>query len=27
MQADGQFKLIAESPDLIEPNPFPAGYQ
>ncbi len=27
MQADGQFKLIAESPDLIEPNPFPKGYQ
>jgi len=27
MQADGQFKLIAESPKLIEPNPFPKGYQ
>ncbi len=26
-QADGQFKLIAESPNLIEPNPFPKGYQ
>jgi len=21
-QADGQFKVVAESPDLIEPNPF-----
>jgi urea transport system substrate-binding protein len=27
MQSDGQFKLIAESADLIEPNPFPKGYQ
>ena len=27
MQADGQFKMIAESPKLIEPNPFPKGYQ
>ncbi|HEY0009094.1 MAG TPA: urea ABC transporter substrate-binding protein [Tepidisphaeraceae bacterium] len=27
MQADGQIKLVAESPELIEPNPFPAGYQ
>ncbi len=27
IQADGQFKLIAESPSLIEPNPFPKGYQ
>jgi len=27
MTADGQFKLIAESPKLIEPNPFPKGYQ
>jgi len=27
MQLDGQFKLIAESPDLIEPNPFPEGYK
>jgi urea transport system substrate-binding protein len=26
-QADGQFKVVAESPDLIEPNPFPKGYQ
>ncbi|MBK8017136.1 MAG: urea ABC transporter substrate-binding protein [Betaproteobacteria bacterium] len=25
--ADGQFKEIAESPNLIEPNPFPKGYQ
>jgi urea transport system substrate-binding protein len=27
MQMDGQFKMIAESPSLIEPNPFPKGYQ
>jgi urea transport system substrate-binding protein len=27
MQSNGQFKLIAESPDLIEPNPFPEGYK
>ncbi len=27
IQPDGQFKLIAESPQLIEPNPFPKGYQ
>jgi urea transport system substrate-binding protein len=27
MLADGQFKVLAESPDLIEPNPFPQGYQ
>jgi urea transport system substrate-binding protein len=27
IQTDGQFKLIAESPNLIEPNPFPKGYQ
>jgi urea transport system substrate-binding protein len=27
MTADGQFKLVAESPNLIEPNPFPKGYQ
>ena len=27
MQLDGQFKMIAESPQLIEPNPFPKGYQ
>jgi len=26
-QADGQFKVVYETPDLIEPNPFPAGYQ
>ena len=26
-QADGQFKVVAESPSLIEPNPFPKGYQ
>ena len=26
-QQDGQFKLIAESPNLIEPDPFPKGYQ
>jgi len=24
---DGTFKVVAESPNLIEPNPFPAGYQ
>lgn len=24
---DGTFKVVAESPDLIEPNPFPKGYQ
>ena len=24
---EGQFKLIAESPKLIEPDPFPKGYQ
>jgi len=24
---DGQFKVVAESPELIEPNPFPKGYQ
>jgi urea transport system substrate-binding protein len=27
MLPDGQFKLIAESPNLIEPDPFPKGYQ
>jgi urea transport system substrate-binding protein len=27
MKKDGQFTVIAESPDLIEPDPFPAGYQ
>lgn len=26
-QSDGTFKVVAESPDLIEPNPFPKGYQ
>ncbi|TVP59655.1 MAG: urea ABC transporter substrate-binding protein [Halomonadaceae bacterium] len=26
-QADGQFKVIYETEDLMEPNPFPAGYQ
>ena len=26
-QASGQFKLVAESAALIEPNPFPKGYQ
>lgn len=26
-QLDGQFKVVAESPGLIEPNPFPKGYQ
>ncbi len=26
-QVDGQFKVVAESPELIEPNPFPKGYQ
>lgn len=26
-QTDGQVKVVAESPDLIEPNPFPKGYQ
>jgi urea transport system substrate-binding protein len=24
---DGQFEVVAESPELIEPNPFPKGYQ
>lgn len=27
MLADGQFKVIAESPELIEPDPFPEGYK
>ena len=27
MRADGQFTMIAESPKLIEPDPFPKGYQ
>ena len=26
-KADGQFDLIYETPELIEPNPFPKGYQ
>jgi urea transport system substrate-binding protein len=26
-QADGQFKVVAESPELIQPDPFPKGYQ
>jgi urea transport system substrate-binding protein len=26
-QKDGQYKVVFESADLIEPNPFPAGYQ
>ncbi|TWG81138.1 urea transport system substrate-binding protein [Cupriavidus gilardii J11] len=26
-QPDGTFKVVAESPQLIEPNPFPKGYQ
>jgi urea transport system substrate-binding protein len=26
-QLNGQFKVVAESPALIEPNPFPKGYQ
>lgn len=27
MTADGQFEVVAESPELIEPDPFPDGYQ
>ena len=27
MRSDGQFDVLAESPDLIEPDPFPKGYQ
>ncbi len=27
IQLDGQFKVVAESPELIKPNPFPVGYQ
>jgi urea transport system substrate-binding protein len=27
MRLDGQFDVIAESPELIEPNPFPEGYK
>jgi urea transport system substrate-binding protein len=26
-QPDGQYKVVAESPKLIEPDPFPKGYQ
>jgi urea transport system substrate-binding protein len=26
-QTDGQYKVVYESDDLIEPNPFPEGYQ
>ncbi len=26
-QADGQYKIVYETKDLIEPNPFPAGYK
>ncbi|MFT4266095.1 MAG: urea ABC transporter substrate-binding protein [Xenophilus sp.] len=26
-QPDGTFKVVAESPDLIKPDPFPKGYQ
>ncbi|HET6788332.1 MAG TPA: urea ABC transporter substrate-binding protein [Aquabacterium sp.] len=26
-QPNGTFKVVAESPELIEPNPFPKGYQ
>ena len=26
-QTDGTFKVVSESPELIEPNPFPKGYQ
>lgn len=25
--ADGQFEVVYESPELVEPNPFPKGYQ
>ncbi|MCU0942452.1 MAG: transporter substrate-binding protein, partial [Hydrogenophaga sp.] len=24
---DATFKVVAESPDLIKPDPFPKGYQ
>lgn len=27
IQPDGTFKVVFESPELIEPNPFPKGYQ
>ena len=26
-QPNGQFKVVSESPELIKPDPFPAGYQ
>ena len=26
-QADGQYKVVFETADLVEPNPFPEGYQ
>jgi urea transport system substrate-binding protein len=26
-RADGQFDVVYETPDLVEPNPFPKGYQ
>ena len=26
-QANGQFKVVYTSPELIKPNPFPVGYQ
>ena len=26
-QPNGSFKVVAESPDLIKPDPFPKGYQ
>ncbi len=26
-QADGQYKIVYETKDLIEPDPFPAGYK
>jgi urea transport system substrate-binding protein len=26
-QCDGQAKVVYESPNLIEPDPFPKGYQ
>ena len=26
-RTDGQFDVVYETPNLIEPNPFPKGYQ
>ena len=26
-KADGQYEVVFETPDLVEPNPFPEGYQ